>query len=221
MSKPHLFFISGLGADHRAFDRIRLDGYKQTHLPWIIPEKGETMHSYAQKMAKPIMAAENPVVIGVSLGGMLASEMTTFVPNMQAILISSIKSPTERSYLLKIGRVFPAQHLMPIRLLKRLTFLWRWANFKRPKEDVNRMLQMFHEQDNRFLKWAMIHAPKWKGTGVSERIHHIHGDKDRLFPIKRIHASRIVRGGSHIMVFTHGRKISKMIVEELNRIENV
>jgi len=220
MAEPHIFFISGLGADHRAFDRIKLNGYKQTHLPWIIPETGETMHSYAQKMAKPILATKNPVVIGVSLGGMLASEMTNFIPQMRAILISSIKSPAERSLLLKAGYAFPIQHFISISLLKRMSFLWRWANFKRPTADVNRMLQMFKEQDNRFLKWAMINAPKWKGTGVAERIYHIHGDSDRLFPLKRINSPNVIKGGNHIMVFLRGEEITNLINKELERMQN-
>ena len=218
MEKPHLFFISGLGADHRAFDRIRLDGYEQTHLPWIIPEKMDTLHSYARKMAEPITETRHPVVIGVSLGGMLASEMTTFIPHLRAILISSIKAPSERSLLLKAGRVLPVQHLVPVWLIKRMTFAWRWANYKRPKADVDRMLQMFHEQDDRFLKWALINAPKWKGAGISERIHHIHGDNDRMFPLRQISDPTIVKKGTHIMVYSRGAEVARLIKEELNRI---
>ena len=97
--KPHIFFISGLGADHRAFDRIDLAGYEQTHIPWVIPEKNDSMHSYAQKMAEPILAASHPVVIGVSLGGMIASEMTTFVPHLHAIWTCNKKVDSELSLM--------------------------------------------------------------------------------------------------------------------------
>jgi len=221
LGKPHIFFISGLGADHRAFNRIELEGYQQTHVPWVIPEKSDTMHSYARKMAEPILAAKNPIVIGVSLGGMLASEMTTFVPHLQAILISSIKSPIERSLVLKAGRVFPVQRIMSVWFMKKMSFVWRWSKYKLPKDEVDVMVKMFHEQDNRFLKWAMINAPKWKGTGVRERIHHIHGDSDRMFPLKRIEGSTVVKEGTHLMVFAKGAEVTALIKEELKRIEGV
>lgn len=221
MSKPQLFFLSGLGADHRAFDRIRLDGYETTHLPWLIPEKGESFEAYARRMAEPIVVAKNPVVVGLSLGGMMASEMTTFVPHMRAILISSIKAPEERPLLLKVGRVFPVQRLVTGRALKRMTFLWTWAKRKYPQGEVEHMIRMFHEQDDRFLKWAIVNAPKWKGRGVHERISHIHGTADRMFPIRRINDHRALQGGTHLMVYTRGPEVAALLREELNRLSIV
>lgn len=221
MGKPHIFFISGLGADHRAFDRVNLEGYDQTHLPWIIPEWKDNMHSYARKLAEPILATENPVVIGLSLGGMLASEMTTFIPHMNAILISSIKSHEERSNILKLGRVFPVQGLMPPNTMKHFTFIWELAQKKRLGIDTKHMIKMFEDQDDKFLRWAILHAPKWMGKGDESRITHIHGTLDRMFPSKRIKNFIPVHGGSHIMVYTKGVEVTKLILQELKRIEGV
>lgn len=221
LGKPQLFFISGLGADHRAFDRIKLDGYEQTHLPWIIPEWKDTMHTYARKMAEPILKAENPVVIGLSLGGMLASEMTTFMPNLKAILVSSIKSQEERSNILKLGRLFPVQGLMPPNTMQRFTFMWELAQKKRLKGDAKHMIQMFKEQDDKFMRWAMVNAPKWRGKGDETRITHIHGTADRMFPSRRIKNFIPVHGGTHLMVYMKGDEVTKLIQQELNRIEGV
>jgi pimeloyl-ACP methyl ester carboxylesterase len=221
LPKPHIFFISGLGADHRAFDRIELNGYEQTHLPWIVPEWKDTMHTYAKKMAEPILKAENPVVIGLSLGGMLASEMTTFIPHLQVILVSSIKHRSERSNLLRIGRAFPIQGLMPPNTMKRFSFLWKMSQKKRLKGDADHMVQMFQEQDDKFMRWAILHAPKWRGKGDESRIAHIHGTADRMFPYRRIKNAIPVEGGSHLMVYVQGREVTRLILEELKRIEGV
>lgn len=221
MSRPQLFFISGLGADHRAFDRIELGGYDQRHLPWLIPDKKESFQDYVKRMAEPIQAAENPVVIGLSLGGMMASEMTTFIPHMRAILVSSIKAPEERSALLKIGRVFPAQRLITGGALKKMSFLWSAAKRKYPKEDVDHMMQMFHDQDERFLKWAIVNAPLWKGRGVQERITHIHGTADQMFPVRRINNHIELEGGTHLMVYTRGKEVTELLKQELKRLESV
>ena len=221
LPKPHIFFISGLGADHRAFDRIKLDGYDQTHLPWIIPEWKDTMHSYARKLAEPILRVENPIVIGLSLGGMLATEMTTFIPNLHAILVSSIKSHEERSNLLKIGRLFPVQTLMPPNAMQRFTFMWELAQRKRLKGDSDHMVQMFKEQDDKFLRWAIVNAPKWRGKGDESRITHIHGTMDRMFPSKRIKNFIPVHGGTHLMVYLKGDEVTRIIQQELKRIEDV
>jgi pimeloyl-ACP methyl ester carboxylesterase len=221
LSKPHIFFISGLGADHRAFDRINLDGYEQTHLPWIIPEWKDTMHTYARKMAEPILQAQNPVVIGLSLGGMLASEMTTFMPELQVILVSSIKHHRERSNILRLGRVFPIQGLMPPNAMHRFSSFWKMAQKKRLQGDADHMIQMFHDQNDKFLRWAILHAPKWRGKGDETRIAHIHGTADRMFPYHRIQNAIPVEGGSHLMVYVQGEEVTRLIMKELKRIEGV
>jgi pimeloyl-ACP methyl ester carboxylesterase len=210
-NKPHVFLISGLGADARAFDRVNLDGYEVTHLNWLIPERGETMNQYAQRLAEPMNGKANSVVIGVSLGGMLASEMTTFLPDMRAILISSIKSPEERSLILKAGRVFPVHGLVPVSFMKRMSFLWTYAKRKYPEEDVKHMIQMFRETDSRFLRWGMMNAPRWKGRGDASRISHIHGDRDLMFPIGRIRGCEVVQGGTHLMVYQRGEEVTRLI----------
>jgi pimeloyl-ACP methyl ester carboxylesterase len=218
LAKPHIFFISGLGADHRAFARIKLDGYQQTHLPWIEPTWKDDIHSYARKLAQPILDVENPVVIGLSLGGMIASEMTTFIPHLKVILISSIKSPEERSVLLKAGRTFPIQRLMPPFTMQRMSFIWGFARRRYMKDEVDHMIQMFNDQNDKFLRWAIVHAPKWKGKGDETRIGHIHGTADRMFPIHRIKNPIKVHGGTHFMVFTRAEEISELVLQELNRL---
>ena len=179
------------------------------------------MHTYAQKMAEPILKAENPVVIGLSLGGMLASEMTTFIPNLRAILVSSIKSQEERSNILKLGRLFPVQGLVPPNTMQRFTFMWELAQKKRLKGDAKHMIQMFKEQDDKFMRWAIVNAPKWRGKGDESRITHIHGTADRMFPSKRIKNFIPVHGGTHLMVYMKGEEVTKLIQQELNRIEGV
>lgn len=179
------------------------------------------MNSYARKMAEPILKAENPVVIGLSLGGMLASEMTTFIPHLQVILVSSIKSYEERSNILKLGRLFPVQALMPPNTMQRFSVFWEMAQKKRLKGDTKHMTQMFKDQDDKFLRWAILHAPKWRGKGDETRIAHIHGTMDRMFPFKRIKNAIPVHGGTHLMVYVKGDEVTNLIRKELKRIEGV
>ena len=218
LSKPHLFLISGLGADHRAFARLNLEEYELTHLHWIMPEDTDDLSSYARKMARPVLSANNPVVIGVSFGGMIATEMTTFIPHMRAILISSIKSPEERSKLLRFGDRMNMKRDLPVGLLKKMSFLWGWMKFRLPKKDRVEMLSMFRQTDNRFLGWAVKTIPKWKGKGDNTRIHHIHGDRDRMFPIKRIKNAVVIEGGTHLMIMTRAQDVNELLHRELKRI---
>jgi hypothetical protein len=42
-----------------------------------------------------------------------------------------------------------------------------------------------------------------------------------MFPIKRIKNAVPVQGGSHLMVYTQGDEVTRLILEELKRIEGV
>ena len=221
MAKPQLFFISGLGADHRAFDRIELDGYEMNHLKWVIPERGETLETYARKLSGPVQDAENPIVIGLSLGGMITAEMSTFIPHMRGILISSIKHPSERPFTLKLGKVLPLQGLIPGGMLKAFAPAWPVTQPRTPKEDIKHMMAMFHDQNSRFLYWASLAAPRWHPKGDLSRLSHIHGTADRLFPFRKIIDPIPIKGGSHMMVYTKGKEVSAALQQELNRIEDV
>ena len=221
LSRPQLFFISGLGADHRAFSRIKLGGYDQTHIPWQVPEKGETLETYARKLAKPIEDAENPIVIGLSLGGMITAEMSTFIPHMKGVLISSIKHPDEKPRLLKAGKYFPIQGLVTGGMMKSMSWTWPLTQSKTRKKDIEFMMQMFRDQNNRFLRWATLAAPRWQPKGDLDKLSHIHGTEDRMFPHYRIIDPITVEGGSHMMVYTNGEEVTDLLQKELNRLESV
>lgn len=168
-----------------------------------------------------MLSVENPVVIGVSMGGMIAAEMTTFMPHLKAIIISSIKSPKERSVLLKLGRNLPLQRMLPESFIQKGTWFWGAARWQVNEHQGQYFLEMFKEQDPRFLKWALVQVPRWKGTGDPTRILHIHGDKDELFPVKRVTNATVIKGGTHFLVYTRGREVSTLINQELNRISGV
>lgn len=221
MARPQLFFLSGLGADHRAFQRIELDGYDQTHIPWQEPAKGETLETYARKLAKPIEDAENPIVIGLSLGGMITAEMSTFVPHMKGVLISSIKHPQEKPALLKAGKYFPIQGLVTGGMMKSMSWTWPMTQGRTRKQDIEFMMRMFRDQNNRFLRWATLAAPKWQPKGDLDKLSHIHGTADRMFPYKRIINPITVEGGTHMMVYTRGKEVTELLKQELKRIEGV
>ena len=48
-----------------------------------------------------------------------------------------------------------------------------------------------------------------------KNIVHIHGTKDNVFPLKHIKNAIEIKGGTHIMILTKAKKISKIIDEVL------
>ncbi len=69
------FLVPGLGADYRAFKNICVDGYERVNVIWIDPDKKDTLSTYAQKLIDHYKIVPRSIVIGNSLGGMLAIEI--------------------------------------------------------------------------------------------------------------------------------------------------
>jgi hypothetical protein len=55
-------------------------------------------------------------------------------------------------------------------------------------------------RDKCYLDWAIETIILWDRTKPDEKVVHIHGDSDDVFPIKYIQGCTVVKGGTHIMI---------------------
>lgn len=101
-----VYYISGLGADKRAFSFLDLSFCEPVFVDWISPLKKESLKNYALRLRQQINE-EHPVVVGVSFGGMLAAEMAKADEQMKVIIIASNKSADEFPAYLRFGKYFP------------------------------------------------------------------------------------------------------------------
>src|SRR3546814_17690371 len=70
-----IYLLPGMGADHRLFSRLDLPGLNPKVLQWVPPGEGDSLGDYAKKLQPQITSTEDAVLLGVSLGGMLAVEL--------------------------------------------------------------------------------------------------------------------------------------------------
>jgi len=91
-----LILLPGMGGDARMF-RPQLALFANARVPpWIAPQPGEPLGSYAARMARAVDPGVDCLVAGASFGGMVALEMTRHLPRAKAcLLIGSIRSPRE------------------------------------------------------------------------------------------------------------------------------
>lgn len=206
MSKIPLYFMPGLAANPLIFERIRLDDslFDVHFLEWKIPEQGETLENYAKRIALGVKK-EQSVLIGVSFGGILVQEMAKFLNVQKIIIISSVKSKEEFPRRIRFARKTLLYKLIPIRLVLSLGKL---AQFVLGEKSSNRM-QLYDTflsvRDVNYLKWAFEKVVLWDRIKIDERVIHIHGDKDAVFPIQNIQKCVVVEGGTHVMIYTKYR----------------
>lgn len=213
MSKV-IYCISGLGADEKVFNNLELNGHELKHIPWLRPNRKETIVEYAARMREQI--SESPaILLGVSFGGMIGIEIAKQIQLEKLIIVSSIKNAKELPAWMRYVGQFHLNKFLPIRSYK---FIEKIDNDRLgvSTEEEREMVQAYRKAaDPVYMNWAVNEVLNWKNDWLPANIVHIHGDKDKIFPIKKIFASYVVKNGTHLMIYNRGKEISEFIREEL------
>jgi pimeloyl-ACP methyl ester carboxylesterase len=210
-----IFLIPGLGADERIYQHIDLTGHDLVHIKWVEPDKGDTLSSYAQKLIKHYSITPQSIVIGNSLGGMLAIEIAKKLELNKTILISSIKTAKEAPRSFKWYRSIPMYLLIPKKWLSSMGFLILAAMGKMSKRHQELFLGMLKSTSPKFIKWALGAIVHWNNQIIPKNVYHITGEKDKIFPYKKIKNATIVKGGTHIMILNKAKQINSWLKEIL------
>lgn len=210
------YFISGLGADRRAFDRIRMpDDVTVHHLDWLEPLPAETLPAYALRLAQPIDQTQPFILVGLSFGGILSIEINRFLPATKIFLISTVSRRAELPWYFRVSGKMGLHRLGFTNLIKHSPRMLHWF-FGTSRGRLREYLQeRIDACSMNYLQWSLDQITRWDNTQKPAQAVHIHGSADRLFPISFLHPDHVVQGGSHFMVVTHGHKISAIIGEEL------
>jgi pimeloyl-ACP methyl ester carboxylesterase len=202
MNKIPVYFMPGLAASSTIFENIQLpeDQFEMFFLEWFLPNEKEEIEQYALRMTQKIKH-ENPVLIGVSFGGVLVQEMAKIIQTNKVIIISSVKTNKEFPSRFKIARNTKAYKLIPTQLLADIEKLVKYAF---GDNIVAKRLKLYEKylsvRDKHYLDWAIETILCWNQKEINEAVIHIHGDADEVFPIKHIRKCIVVKGGTHIMI---------------------
>ncbi len=201
MEKIPVYFMPGLAASTSIFERIVLpeDQFEVFLMEWIIPHPKESIKAYVTRLSKNIQHV-NPVLIGVSFGGVIVQEMARIIPVRKTIIISSVKSNKEFPRRLKIAKSTKAYKLLPTGLVQNVEALSKFAYGDTVKQRLKLYDRYLCVRDKCYLDWAIETIILWDRKEADDSVVHIHGDSDSVFPIKYIQNSVVVRGGTHIMI---------------------
>lgn len=207
--------MPGLAASAAIFERIILpnDVFDTILLEWEIPLDKETLPEYAKRIAQKIKHP-NPVLIGVSFGGILVQEMARFIETRKVIIISSVKTNLEFPTRMKLAKTTKVYKLFPTNLLTNIESLAKFSFGTKIDQRLKLYEKFLRVRDKRYLDWAVEQVILWKRTLADESVVHIHGDEDDVFPIKYIKNCIVVKGGTHVMILNK----YKWLNENLPRI---
>jgi len=211
-----IVLLSGMAADECLFARQVAALPDLRVQPWIPPRAGESVRSYAARLA-PLANPGRPCIVGgASFGGVVALEMARYLPARAVVLIGSVRSPAGLPRRWRI--LWPLARLGPDALAVLATLS---ARLGRPflKAGTVRRLRHLASPDRAFVRWAMCALAQWRpGPVTSVPVFHIHGADDRVLPVRRGRPDIIVPAAGHVLSLFSPGAVNAFLAEAINRV---
>jgi len=205
-----IYLFPGQGADGRLFKYIDFP-YDTVHLEFPVPEKKTTLREYAHAFIPRIDTSRPFILIGVSLGGMICSELADTLEPDLTILISSAKYRDELPGRYRFQKTIPLNKIIPRGMTKWGAKVLAPLVEPARKQDTEFFNSMIEAKDPAYLKRTVNMVINWDKESYDDRIIHIHGDRDHTLPHRKVKYDFLVENGTHMMVFIRGDEISELI----------
>lgn len=216
--KVKIYCIPGLSLDHRLFNKLNILEAELHFIDWIKAEGKESIKSYAKRLAEKLPKDEKISLMGVSLGGIIAVEISQIREIEKLFLISTVKNKEEMPNYMSWLNNLPSNNNMAMRLGIDATIKLK-PYYDNADSSGNKLFkEMMKAADVDFVNWGIHQVAQWKfKEKLKTPFLHIHGTNDLIFPIKHIDQAITIKGGSHFTVYNEAEKISKIISREIER----
>lgn len=216
------YLFPGQGSDGRIFRQLYLpDGYDAVVISYPTPARGESMADFAMRLLPQIDTLQPFVLIGMSMGGMIVSELLDHISPEKAIIISSARKRSEMPFLYRSQRYFPLHKITPGAVMKRGALMLQPLVEPDRKTYKNTFKAMLKSKKPVYYKRTVNMIVNWMRDEVQPEIIHIHGTQDRTIPFKNVKPDYTVEEGSHMMTLTRGIYISELISQILDPDQNL
>lgn len=205
-----IYIFSGLGVDKRVFENIDFENLDIEFVDWIPILENESLQNYAERISI-VIKSENPIVIGLSFGGILAVEISKIKKLKKLILIASAKNKNELPGIYKFARNLKLDKIIPTSVLKNQNFITNWMFGINTNAEKQLLKTILKETNPNFMRWAISEILNWKNELTPQNLIHIHGNKDRIIPIKNVKTDYIICNGGHFMTVNKAKEIEKII----------
>lgn len=211
------YVISGMAADRRVFNHLQFPHtVEPVFLEWITPQQTETLPAYAKRLALKIDAQKPFMLLGLSMGGMIAVEIAKLMQPSATILLSSIPLSSQLPNFYKLAGKLQLYKMVPVGLIKKASLVKRFFASE-SAEDKQTLRNVVIESDAAFIRWAMEAVLKWENDYLPNPYFHIHGSSDEILPMKYTRPTHIIPNGKHLMVMTRSGEVNGILREIFNQ----
>jgi pimeloyl-ACP methyl ester carboxylesterase len=208
-----------MGADSSIF-KPQLAAFENIVVPsWTPPKAGDSLQSYSLRMAESINVKESCFVGGASFGGIVALEMARHLNAKGCILIGSVRSPSQLPKRIRFLKAFaPMLAAIPLKCLQQSAAASIEVLERTGQQHTANVGRQFSQSDTEIIRWSAKEILRWKAFDAKVPVRHIHGNKDRVFPIRDVTPDEVVDGGGHVISLTHGEQVNEFIFRETNEL---
>jgi len=215
----HVYLMPGMSANSLIFERIKLPKDYRSHLlDWIDPKKDESISDYAIRFSK-LIEHENPVLLGVSFGGILVQEISKIIKVKLLIIISSVKCKSELPPHMKFGRITKTYKLLPIRWINDFESLALFVLGPIVEKRLKLYRKYLTVRDENYLSWSIRELVQWKQSKPLNNVVHIHGTNDKIFPVSNIKNFIELPMGDHAMILKRSDWLNKELPKLIEKIK--
>ncbi len=212
-----VYAIPGLGTTEKLYKNLNIKGVEIIVLKWPVPEKNDTMQSYAKKFLPQIDTSKPFCLLGVSFGGMLCCELSSIVSPKKVFLISTSKYREELPWFIKLFKYIPLHKIISENTHRKMAYEGRWfIGFGSAL--IPEYLGMINSMTKNYFKNCINIIVNWDRKNLPNNYVHIHGDDDRLLLHKYVKADYTISKGSHAMIVFQAEEIGKIVESELQKI---
>lgn len=202
-----------MGADKRLFSEIEeIDGIEFIDLEWETSWTDcKSLKDYALRLSEKIEKTEPFSLLGVSMGGMICSELVDILNPEKVVIVSSAKTSKE---LPKYFTRFRFLGLSKLLNKSRVEHLVKNSArfFGAMNSDQKKLFnEMVANVDFAFIEWSVKAILKWKKKTYSPNIIHIHGDKDIVLPNSMEKIDHKIKNGDHMMIWNKASQINEIL----------
>lgn len=217
-----LVFIPGLGTDPRIFEILLsyLPGNEIIHISHdqSLLASNPSMEDYARELKEKYSSElENKsiILIGFSLGGMVATEMSKILKVEKLILISSLKCRDEFPLPLRWGKYFDFFDYIPLWFSHNIGPILGLISGQINRAAYPLIKSMIKKWTVRGFSGARKMVVSWKNQIVPSDYIHIHGSRDLIIYHSKVKYTHLIKGGTHNMIMQKAKEIASLIAIEL------
>ncbi len=200
-----------MGATEKAFSRLQLPGYQLKIIDWLQPLPKESIEAYAARM-KECIDEDNPVLMGLSFGGVMCIEIAKQMTVQKIILVSSVKSRAELPVWMKAVAALKLNQIFPVQANLKFTHSLQNYFLGVSNAEEKQMVRASRNLVSKYyVSWAVDKIVNWKNNWHHPALIHIHGGSDKIFPCKKVHPHFTVKKGNHLMIMNKAAEVSALI----------